>query len=242
MSIITEEDVRKMLMSDTANKQIYLSKDQIVTPSARSYLNEHNVEIKNKDNDNVGFETLFGAKLLNKPEHMTHLRGNVLVFKDHPRIAFRGAIDSLEADIIVFQTMIENKHLIEDLEEIIGFIRSLIRCEVADEPVGEFKLQGLDAGMLRDYSHHPSKYFGIRHFLPTYKHGETVANLNKLRTKARKTELIAYKAFSDDYGRCFREDIIKALNRLSSLFWIMMFKCIKGDYGESAKGEGVCKQ
>ena len=31
---------------------------------------------------------------------MTHLRGNVLVFKDHPRIAFRGYIDLLEAEIL----------------------------------------------------------------------------------------------------------------------------------------------
>ena len=30
---------------------------------------------------------------------MTHLKGNVLVFKDHPRIAFRGWIDALEAEI-----------------------------------------------------------------------------------------------------------------------------------------------
>lgn len=239
MSIITEEDVRKMLMSDTANKQIYLSEGQIVTPSARSYLNEHNVEIKSKEEKTDGFETLFGARLINKPEHMTHLRGNVLVFKSHPRIAFRGAVDSLESNIIVFQTQLENGKLIDDLEEIVRFIRSLIRCEVAEEALGEFRLQGMDAAMLRDYSHHPSKYFGIKHFLPTHKHGATVAGLNALRTKTRETELTAYRAFSDEYGRCSREDIIRALNRLSSLFWIMMFKSLKGEYGENAKGNFV---
>lgn len=250
MSIVTEEDVRKMLMSDSMNKAIYLGKDQLVTPSAKSYLNEHNISIKSKDElkehsikecENTGgeFNTLFGAKLNNKPEHMTHLRGNTLVFKSHPRIAFRGAIDSLESKIIVLQTKCDNKKLIDDLEEIIGFIRNLIRCEVTEEPVGDFRLQGLDAPMLRDYSHHPSKYFGIKHFLPTYKHGETVAGLNRMRTLTRETELIAYKAFSDEYGRCFREDIIKSLNRLSSLFWIMMFRCLKGEYGEKAKGNYV---
>ena len=46
-----------------------------------------------------------------KPEHMTHLRGEELVFKDHPRIAFRGAIDSLESEIILFQTLTEKKQL-----------------------------------------------------------------------------------------------------------------------------------
>ena len=36
-----------------------------------------------------------------KPEHMTCLRGDTMVYKDHPRIAFRGACDSLEADLIL---------------------------------------------------------------------------------------------------------------------------------------------
>ena len=65
---------------------------------------------------------------------MTHLRGDHLVYKDHPRIAFRGAIDSLEAEIIVLQTITEKQHLhtlTEDLEEIIKTIRWLLRCEVS---------------------------------------------------------------------------------------------------------------
>jgi len=94
MSIITEEDVRKILSSTSHNNEIYLDEGQLVTPSARSYLNEHNIAIKskaelkyhsikerNENNKSGEFETLFGARLNNKPEHMTHLRGNVLVFK-----------------------------------------------------------------------------------------------------------------------------------------------------------------
>ena len=171
-----------------------------------------------------------------KPEHMTSLRGDVLVYKDHPRIAFRGAIDSLEAEIIVFQTITEQKgldKLTEDLEEIIRVIRRLLRCEVSGEPVGDIKLQDLSTDELRAHSHHPSQYYGMRHFLPTHRHGEIVAYLNKLRTRARETELIAYKAFKKEDGEVEREDIITVLNRLSSLFWIMMFKYLTGKYGEN---------
>lgn len=243
MSIITEDDVRKMLMSESMQKEIFLGKDQIITPSARSYLTEHNVAIKSKSekqgNNSEVYTTLFGAVLDEKPEHMTHLRGNTLVFKNHPRIKFRGAIDTLESEIIKVQTRADNAKFIGDLEEIIKFVRNLLRCEVSGESVGEFKVLEFDAPMLREYSHHPSKYYGISHFLPTYKHGRTVAELNGLRTLTRKTELTAYDAFSDEYGRCGREDIIKALNRLSSLFWIMMFKCLKGEYGEKARGNGI---
>ena len=171
--------------------------------------------------------------LFRSPEHMTHLRGNLLVFKDHPRIALRGAIDSLEAEIIQTQITAQKAgkmKLVEDLQEVIRFIRNLLRCEVSGEAIGEFNLQGLDADQLRDHSHHPSKYYGMSHFLPSYKQGEIVASLNKLRTLTRETELIAYSAFKGEYGQVSREDIIKAFNRLSSLFWIMMFKDLAGKY------------
>lgn len=171
-----------------------------------------------------------------KPEHMTCLRGDVLVYKDHPRIAFRGAIDSLEAEIIVLQTITEQKgldKLTEDLEEIIRVIRRLLRCEVSGEPVGDMKMQDLSTDELRAHSHHPSQYYGMRHFLPASRYGEIVAYLNKLRTRARETELIAYKAFKKEDGEVEREDIITVLNRLSSLFWIMMFKYLTGKYGEN---------
>lgn len=251
VSVLTENDVRQMLASGQLKEksEIVVARNRIITPSARTYLLEKGIEIKIEDNpirelnnmdieqgiENIKeeFDTLFGAKLTEKPEHMTHLRGNLLVFKDHPRIAFRGAIDSLEAEIIMTQIVAEKKQLsqmIKDLEEIIKFIRNLLRCEVSGEPVGEFKLQGLDAKELREHSHHPSQYYGMRHFLPNYNQGEMVAYLNKLRTLTRETELIAYKAFKDEYGQTKREDIIKSLNRLSSLFWIMMFKYLTGKY------------
>ncbi len=251
MSVLTENDVRQMLSSGQLKEkgQIVVARNKIITPSAKTYLLEKGIEVKIEDNLIGGvaevseehtqvnheevYETIFGARLNEKPEHMTHLRGNLLVFKDHPRIAFRGAIDSLEAEIVMTQIFAEKQHLpqmIKDLEEIIKFIRRLLRNEVCGEPIGEFTLQNLDAKELREHSHHPSKYYGISHFLPNYKQGEMVAYLNKLRTLTRETELIAYKAFKDEYGQVSREDIIKSLNRLSSLFWIMMFKYLAGKY------------
>ena len=250
MSVLTENDVRQMLASGQLKEksEMVVARNRIITPSARTYLLEKGIDIKFEDHSTTAlnsteieqviesmeeFDTLFGAKLVEKPEHMTHLRGNLLVFKDHPRIAFRGAIDSLEAEIIMTQIVADKqqlKQLVKDLEEIIKFIRNLLRCEVSGEAVGEFKLQGLDAKELREHSHHPSQYYGMRHFLPNYKQGEIVAHLNKLRTLTRETELIAYKAFRDEYGQTNREDIIKAFNRLSSLFWIMMFKYLTDKY------------
>ena len=66
--------------------------------------------------------------------------------------------------------------------------------------------------------------FGIRHFLPGVQYGPMVAELNRLRTLTRETELAAFQAFKGQHGEMDRVDIIRAFNRLSSLFWIMMFK------------------
>ncbi len=245
-----------------AKSDIHLSENQLITPSAREFLIEKKINIKKQDynmgddklvksetghitgktkendetdsNEKNGiYETLFGVKLTEKPEHMTHLRGNLLVFKDHPKIAFRGAIDSLQSEIILLQIIAEKqmlKQLVTDLEEIMKFVQLMIRYEITGEEMSEFNLQGLSAKELREHSHHPSKYYGMNHFIPSYKHGEIVAYLNRLRTKTRETELIAYKAFKDDYGQTSRVDIIRGLNRLSSLFFVMMFKYLTKKY------------
>lgn len=179
------------------------------------------------------YETVFGGILTNKPEHMTHLRGNTLVFKDHPVIKYRGALDYLESKIICTQVIAEEqgyKSLVSDLEEIISLVRTLIRIQITGEKLEDFKLIGLTAEEMREHSHHSTKYYGVSHFLPSYKHGEIVANLNALRTLARKTELVAYDAFKDENKNTDRDDIIQSLNRLSSVFWIMMCKFIKGLY------------
>ncbi len=257
MALITEQDIRKM-MNDGLLKEkgeFHLGKDTILTPSARAYLLEKNInltgreasghdetqQVNNSSNTKevsktpTNYETVFGVHLDYKPEHMTHLRGNILVFKDHKRIILRGAIDTLESEIILAQIVSERlkkPKLTKELQEIINFIRKLLQCELKGEPVGEFKLAGLDEKEIREQSYHPSKYFGIRHFLPTYQHGEMTAYLNKLRTLARKTEIIAFKAFKEEDQTVTRVDIIQAFNRLSSLFWIMMFKYLSGKYDE----------
>ena len=102
MALLTEEDVRRMSNQGTRGP-VVVNRDQMLTPGARDYLREHRVEVVYPQGEAAGegapsapakYRTLFGAALNEKPEHMTHLKGNVLVFKDHPRIAFRGRISA----------------------------------------------------------------------------------------------------------------------------------------------------
>lgn len=237
MELLTREDVRRMSDNGTRGP-VVVNRDQKLTPGARDWLAAHKIQAvfpQGRDDPAAPaaakYRTLFGASLNEKPEHMTHLKGNILVRKDHPRIAFRGMIDALEGEILLAQQASKAyPALVKELEEALALVRRLIRCDVLDEPVGELHLCGYDAGQLREYSHYPDKYLGQPHFLPAYTDGPALLAVNKVRTLVRQTELSAYAAFKDVEGNVTRGDIILALNRLSSLMWILMIKLKAGQY------------
>ena len=237
MELVTREDVRRMSDNGTRGP-VVVNKSQTLTPGARDWLAAHKIQAvypQGREEGNVPspatYRTLSGATLTEKPEHMTHLKGNILVSKDHPRIAFRGMIDALEAEILLTQrAAADYPKLVSELEEVLSFVRNFIRCDVLDEPLKDIKLCGYDAGQLREYSHYPDKHLGQPHFLPAYTDGPALLAVNKVRTLVRQTELSAYAAFKDVEGNVTREDIILALNRLSSLMWIMMIKLKAGQY------------
>ena len=252
MALLTEEDVRRMSNQGTRGP-VVVRREEVLTPGAKDYLSAHKVEVVYPEGKSEAhgagtsprpakaggekpaarYRTLFGADLYEKPEHMTHLKGNILVFKDHPRIAFRGYIDLLEAEITLAQHAAAGEGygtLAEELEEVLDFVRRFIRFDVLDENLGEMRLCGYTPGELREYSHYPEKHFGQPHFLIRYTDGPAILGVNKVRTIVRQTELAAYRAFRDADGNVTRDDIILGLNRLSSLMWIMMIKLKAGKY------------
>ncbi|MDR2246507.1 MAG: hypothetical protein LBE17_07555 [Treponema sp.] len=178
---------------------------------------------------------LNGEKTDAKPETLTHLYGSQLALKDNPIIVFRGKLDGLTAMILEAQLLGEekkNRAFIRDLQEILEFTRSLLSSEYKGTPVGEFRVLGFSSGELREWSHHPEKHFGHRHLLMDYTMGALSLRLNLLRTAARETEVAAVSAFKDetDPAKSRRPDIAEALNRLSSLFYVLMFKYLPEDY------------
>ena len=241
MALLTEERVRQMSDNGTRGP-VVVARGDVLTPSALSFLREHRVEVvypQGKEEDAPGaarYQTAFGVGLEEKPEHMTHLRGNILVFKDHPRIAFRGMIDLLEGEIALCQQVCVREGvpaLVEELEEVLDFVRRFIRFDVLSEPVGEVRLCGMTPEELRERSHYPEKYYGQGHFLIHYTDSHAILAVNKVRAVVRQTELAAYRAFRDENGGVARGDIILGLNRLSSLLWIMMIKLKAGKYGHT---------
>ncbi len=150
---------------------------------------------------------------MGKPEHLTHLNRRELVRKTHPRIAFRGKLDSLEAELLLCQKAPGAPVAV--LQEMLLLMRSLMRADVLGETVPELRLWGMDEGEIRARSHHPQQYYGIGFFVPSHEDSLVLLQLNRLRTSIRETELLSYHAFPT------RTDIHRALNRLSSLCWLL---------------------
>lgn len=230
MKVITEEKLRKELGRNCPSYYC-TSEGTLLTPAAREYLQQKSIRIIPREQQK---EEKGSGRGNEKPEEMTSLRKDVLVDKSHPIIRFRGKLDNMQALIVLYQAVMNeegiNEQLLEDLEEILDILRQMMRCEVLEETFRYESVLGLTSQQLREQSHDPRKNFGIAPMqLPSWKFGKCYAMLNHLRSAVRETESAAAEAFCTKEG-CSRPDILEGLNRLSSAFHIMMCRYQAGMY------------
>ena len=219
-----EKAVRENLRSRREGRVFYLGRNDTLTPSARDLLRREGIPILPAEEARPQrWQLPGGGYMEEKPEHMTCLMGDLLVPKTHPRIRFRGAIDTLEAELLLCGP---------ETDQVLSLARRLIRCEVLNEPVGEFTLYGLTEAEQRRRSQLPQDYYGIPHFMPDYRDSEPVLRLNRCRCAAREAELAACEAFLTPDGTLQREDIVRALNRMSSMLYILMLRHKAGREGK----------
>lgn len=220
--LYTERAVRENLRVRENRRVFYLAEGDRLTPSARDFLHAEGIEILPKSEAvPAQYRTVEGQALSRKPEHMTHLRGALLVDKTHPRIAFRGALDTLQAQLLLAQNETADAALIDFYAQVLDFVRRLLRAEVLEQPAPPLNIGNLDEDALRERSHEPAKFYNQPHFMPAYTDGAELLRLNLLRTRVREAELAACRSFAEDPAR---QDLILALNRLSSLFWVEMIR------------------
>lgn len=217
------EAVRANVRNRDGKRVYYLGKGDQLTSSARDWLCRERIEILPAEQAKPQrYRLLSGGYVEEKPEHMTHLHGDVLVPKTHPRILFRGKMDTLESELILCQ--LAEKSLENPVGEILGLARQIIRCEVLGEPLKWDTLCGLTESEQRKRSHFPQEYYGQPHFMPSFSDGMVIARLNRARCAAREAELAAVDAFSDREGNLTRLDIPQALNRMSSMLYLLMIQ------------------
>ena len=246
MKVITEAMLRDELKRSEIT-EYRVPEGMMLSPAAREYLQQRKIKISRESASERqkeaaapaertpemaaplqakyrDYET--GALYLEKPEYMTQIEGDMLVVKNHPRIAFRGKLDSLQALIVLDQAILNEKtgygKMIADLDDILGVLREIMRCDALTEPLRVETILGLTSAELRERSHAPMKFFHVKYMrLPDYKMGIAYALLNQLRTAVREAEVTAVNAFKN--GTNYeRQDILEIFNRLSSAVHIMM--------------------
>ncbi len=221
--LYNEEAVRDNIRNREGKRVFYLGKGDQLTSSARDFLNRERIEIRPGEAARAErCKLLSGGEVSEKPEHMTHLNGDWLVPKTHPRILFRGKLDTLEAELILCQ--LSKDALVTPVGEVLDLARRIIRCDVLEEPLPEKKLCGMSQEELRKRSHFPQDYYGQPHFMPSAADGAVIARLNRARCAAREAELAAVEAFRDREGNPTRPDILRAMNRMSSMLYLLMIQ------------------
>ena len=222
--LYTEETVRANIRNRDGKRVFFLDKKDTLTPGARDFLQRERIEVRSSEEAHISeYRLQNGAVLSRKPEHMTHLHGDVLVPKTHPRIAFRGAMDTLEAELLWCQFSLGDPYSLP-IGEILDLSRNLIRWEVLGEPANADTLCGLSEQELRSRSHQPQNYYGQPHFMPMAADGHQILLLNRCRCAVRAAELAAAHAFTDADGNCTRPDILQILNRMSSMIYLLMIQ------------------
>ena len=211
-----EKAVKENIRNREGKRVFILGRNDTLTPSARDFLNRERIAIlPPEDAKPPVWKLLNGGYCEEKPEAMTHLNGDTLVPKNHPRIRFRGAIDTLEAELLLCG---------KEAKDILSLARRLIRCDVLNEPVGDMTLCGLSESAQRKRSHFPQEYYGIPHFMPDFSDSPKLLQLNLARCAARNAELAAVDAFVSHDGIPLRPDILQACNRISSMLYLLMLQ------------------
>lgn len=244
MPVITEEFLRKLEKQGKLNT-LKIDKKDILTPSAREFLSSRKIEPAAKSEvplvpENTVKESapvykykcyVTDAVFEKKPEYMTQIFGNYLVVKNHKRIVLRGKFDILQAETVKYwKKHQKNKKLESDFSQVYRYVRDLFISEMTDSEFIERDVLGHTIDSLKDITHNTVKYFKTGHlFEINADFSEDVIDINCLRALSRECEVAAVDAFYKE-GRTEHNDILKALNRLSSIYYLMMLKANNGDY------------
>ena len=231
----SREAVRDNVRNRDGKRVFYLAKGDILSSDAKDFLTRERIEILPADQARPErYRLLNGGYMEEKPEHMTHLSGDILVPKTHPRIVLRGKVDLLEAELLLCCAFATGEFR-AGLEEALEFTRQMLRHEVLDEPVTQLHLGGMDEKEIRLRSHRPQDFYGQPHFMPGPADGNLLLQINRARSLARQTELAVAAAFPEG-----RQDLLQGYNRLSSFLYLLMIK-LKKTQNEKAfpRGEGV---
>jgi ethanolamine utilization cobalamin adenosyltransferase len=160
-----------------------------------------------------------GQPIADKPEHLTQLDAGHYAPKTHPRVKFRGWLDSLHAQFLLATNLARRQGfavLADYLSTLAAYCREIMSAEYNDRAVAPLVVAGLNEDEIHARSHQPERYFGIPHIVPGPDDAEILLWLNYLRAQTREIEIRALETFGETRG-----NLAHALNRLSSAVYML---------------------
>lgn len=258
MDTLTENDLRSGFFV-RGQDTFRIDFDTVVTEEAKLFAENHHLTIERANSKEVmastaskqstpaqgsmhsysparSLVTVTASGCRPKLEHMTNLNATELVPKNDPRIAFRGMLDTFQAQLLMAVARCHKyafPQLADYLMEAVELLRQVMAADVKGQPLAVWTFLGLDADELRKRSHHPEKYYGVSHQPPKPEFGYAALELNLLRAQSRQLEIAFSQAFI--LGRNVRRsDIAQLLNRISSGLYILYCQALSGKVNSSA--------
>jgi len=258
MPIVTEAQLRNQIRQPQKGMSVRLPADARLSPSAQDFLKEWNMEVilegapaetqpaeaaPKPEWDKPGqFPvvltgelprcTTCGMPVKPKPEHMTQLDAGHFAPKTHPRIRFRGKMDTLHGLflLVIAQARQAGQTRLADLlSTLAAYCREISSAEYNQRPVAPLQLDGKSDDDLRKATHTPKESLGIDHIVPGPQDPELLLWLNYLRTQVREAEIAALEAFTTyEGGQPQEPELARAVNRLSNAVYYLELSLVAG--------------
>lgn len=254
MPIVTETQLRNQIRQPQKGMTVRLPADARLSPSAQDFIKEWNMEVT-FEGESVNLPdskpidspakpawdkpgefpvvltgdlprcTTCGMPVKPKPDHMTQLDSQHFAPKTHPRIRFRGKMDSLHALFLLVSALARREkrnRLAELLGTLAAYCREISSAEYNQRKVAPLEMDGKSDDELRKATHTPEESIGISHIVPGSQDPELLLWLNWLRSQVRETEIVALEAFTVYEATEPQEpELIKAVNRLSNAVYYL---------------------
>lgn len=265
MTVITEAELREMWQGGRGTIAP-LPRNARFTPSAKDFISQWGITITFEDESapppnadtqpvapawdkpgafpvqlkgDVPVCSVCGQPVTHKPEHLSQVDAGHFAPKTSPRFIFRGKMDTLHAQTLLATAQARRfnfPQLAAQLDSLAAYCREITSAEYHGRTVSPLALGGKTEADIHDITHHPQKYLGIAHVVPTANNHEMLLVLNLLRAQSRETELTAVHTFTDADGHPTRPDLLQALNRFSSAVYYLELLFAAGKFPWQAPG------
>lgn len=254
--VITESELRELWQNGQAALPAF-PPDTRFSPSAADFIKTHHLEIRFEQSlisnlhspswdkpatfpvvltGPVPVCAICGQPLERKPGHFTQLDAGRFAPKTHPRIKFRGQLDSLHALVMLVAAEARRyqlPQLAEALDTLAAYCREVQSAEYNSRPVQPLTLLGKSEEELHALSHWPDRHLGIPHLTPDSTDHAILHWLNVARTQSRELELTALDLYGPKEhtheNKLATGSIPHALNRLSSAIYVVELLFKRGD-------------